>query len=144
MTYLDIVRDSPKGDESIMWVSIEMISDHIEELERVHPEKAKKLKNSLYELMNGKHFNEKTAKDAVSKMYSKNEKGEMMSAEEVRRYHPDEETSWDAYVGYNAIMHDLYIMGFDKDTIAKIAENFWFKDDDFPTKEKTWWYMSNK
>lgn len=48
---------------------------------------------------------------------------------------------WDAYAAANAFMHDLGNTGMDKKMILEAARLFWFHDEDFPEKNKVYWYF---
>lgn len=138
------LQDIIKGaDAEAMAGAMLYISNFIEELAKEHGELANTFKAHVYECINGKHFNELTATEEVAEMSHEDVKGEMVTIENVMAYHPDPVTMWDAYVGYNYIQHSLSYMGFDRDTLMKIAEQFWFNDDNYTQQDsKVWWYFT--
>ncbi len=102
--------------------------------------------------MYGPHFNEEMAKEEVSKMHhtamnGETINGEMISVEQTYNMLPSElreQGKWDAYIGVNAFMHDLAKTDISTEDISRAAIDFWFDDEDFPIKDKVWWYFSNK
>jgi len=105
-----------------------------------------------YAMMYGEHFNEELAKDIVSHMYHYNQnddkiEGEMVCVKEAERIiepMDNEQLRWDAYVGANAMMHDMARTGMSNEAIMDATRVFWFEDDYFDGESKVWWYFVNK
>lgn len=152
MTYIDMVRNAPEKSEEIMWQSVEAVSDLVEKLKVSHPEMAREFLMKEHSRMYGPHFNEEMAKEEVSKMHhtamnGETINGEMISVEQTYNMLPSElreQGKWDAYIGVNAFMHDLAKTDISTEDISRAAIDFWFDDEDFPIKDKVWWYFSNK
>lgn len=142
-TYKEIMLNSPKGSESSMWESVEMIDKFLDDLPR---EKTKKLLLDTYIMMNGKHFNEYFAKKEVAKMYHKNTEGTIISGEvyPMQEAEAMEYNKYDVYVGVNAFLHDLGRVDIPKDKIIESAIDFWFEDDDYADENKVFWYFFTK
>lgn len=148
MNYMEMVQNAPKKSEEIMWQSVQSISELIDDLWGLHANIARKFMMKEYARMYGEHFNRELAEDTVDEMYHKSNgqmvEGEMVSADEAMSIAPSEEYKWDAYVGANAMMHDLANTGFGKSDVMKAARQFWFSDEDFDGKNKVFWYFANK
>lgn len=142
-TYKEIMLNSPKGSESSMWESVEMIDKFLDDLPR---EKTKKLLLDTYIMMNGKHFNEYFAKKEVAKMHHKNTEGTIISGEvyPMQEAEAMEYNKYDVYVGVNAFLHDLVRVDIPKDKIIESAIDFWFEDDDYADEDKVFWYFFTK
>ena len=155
MTYMDIIKHSPRGNEAKMWDAVERVDSLVEQLRKDNPKIACEFLMGEYEAMNGKHINEWLAKEMVGKMWHEEEGERKISGEAVT---PDEamklveslplymqnETRWDAYVAANAFMHDLAKSGMSKEYILKCAKCFWFHDDDMGDNcHKVYWYFKD-
>ena len=147
--------------ESMMWNTVRVISDAVEES---MPEEARDhLKREMYEMMVGKHFDEYFAKEAVAKMYYVDSAGVKRAApywtedsirgiydqvrQDIRPYN-----YWDFYVTLNMIASDNYGLierwfpgeeGSDKDRrFVTMAVN-WLNDPDSQHKDcKIWCYLN--
>lgn len=154
VTYKDIIKHSPKGNEAKMWDAVDRVDCLIEKLRKENPEMAFDFMKESYEDMNGKHINEWLAKEMVSHMYhgEGNDKvmGEIVTPSEsmalLEGFDADkrEKMKWDAYVAANATMHDSVASGVSKSNIMAIAKHFWFHDDDMGDEcHKVYWYFED-
>lgn len=148
MNYMELVHNAPKKSEVIMWQSVKAVSELVDELWTHHASVARKFIMNEYARMYGEHFNKELAEDVVEEMYHKSNgqlvEGEIVSVEDTMSIAPSEEYKWDAYVGANAMMHDLPNIGLGKNDVLEVARKFWFEDDDFEGKNKVFWYFANK
>lgn len=167
MSYYSMVKGNARkftGDESVMWASIEQVSDLLEDIKEPHPDIYWAFMRRAHELMYGKHFDEEYAEWEVAQMYHKSAdgkvyKGEHWSMEQTdavydkyRNKLPSEITPGDMYVALNAQYHDLgeWFMGHmpnkeeAESAIIESAVKFWFMDDDWPTATKVWCYFRMK
>lgn len=149
MNYYKMVQNAPKKSEEIMWQSVKAISDLIDELWDAHRPIAHKFMMKEYGRMYGEHFNEAMAMAVVEDMYhvsndGKRIEGEAVPFEEASTIAPSAEMQWDAYVGVNALAHDLARLGMGTGDIKKLAKAFWFEDADFEGESKVFWYFANK
>lgn len=150
--------------EAVMWESTKIISDAVE---ASMPEEAKEsLKKDIYELMCGWHFNEAFAKQAVSKMYYTDERGEKMYApywteQAVREIYEGVKDKipaynfWDFFVTMHSIAsdnHALLIEWFPDEDMADREKRYvkmtvnWLADEDNPygPGKKAWGYFNGK
>ena len=117
----------------------------IDAVKEKNPDLANQFLKRQYELIYGRHFNKECANEEVSYMHHEDEQGEVITIEEVRKYHRDEITEWDAYVAYNYTIHNLSDIDICRETKIEIAEKEWFEDENFnPSSEKVWEYFSFK
>jgi DNA-directed RNA polymerase subunit F len=154
LTYKEILESSKRGNESTMWDAVERVDCHIEKLRKTEPELAREFLQNEYEALNGQHLNEKIARKMVQMMHhtaadGSTVKGEAVTPDEAMTLIADKEVEkrakckWDAYVGANALAHDLGTTGLVKQEILKIAKAFWFNDEDFDNKHKVYWYFKD-
>lgn len=154
LTYKEILESSKRGNESTMWDAVERVDCHIEKLRKTEPELAREFLQNEYEALNGQHLNEKIARKMVQMMHHTDAngstvKGEAVTPDEAMTLIADKEAEkrakckWDAYVGANALAHDLGTTGLVKQEILKIAKAFWFNDEDFDNKHKVYWYFKD-
>lgn len=147
--------------ESMMWDTVRVISDAVEE--SMPDNERDRLKRELYEMMVGQHFDEYYAREAVSKMYYVDSAGEHRAAPywtessikgiyetvkaDIRPY-----TFWDFYVTLNMVASDNYDLierwfpgeeGPERDRrFVAMAVN-WLNDPDYPHKDcKIWCYLN--
>lgn len=167
MSYYSMVKGNARkftGDESVMWASIEQVSDLLEDIKEPHPDIYWAFMRRAHELMYGKHFDEEYAEWEVAQMYHKSPDGkecrgahwtmEQTDAvyDKYRSRLPSEVTPGDMYVALNAQYHDLgeWFMGHmpnkeeAESAIIESAVKFWFMDDDWPTATKVWCYFRMK
>ena len=152
LNYNDIVKNA-HGDETKMLEAVSRVDKLVEEIRKVHPEKAEKFLLDEYVAVNGKHFNEAMAKKVVSEMWHEDSskkmvEGEAVTPSEAMRLlegmdaEKQEKMRWDAYVAANAFMHDLGNTGMSRDNIMTAAKHFWFHDDDIGNGcHKVFWYF---
>ena len=140
-TLYEIIKThyADKGEDT-MWKSTKIISEAVE---KSMPEDEREcLKRDVYELMVGRHFDERFAKEAVSKMYYIDDNNEKMYApywteQTVREIY---EGVKDKILGYN--FWDWFV------TMHMIASNNhallmeWFPDEDMADREKRYVQMS--
>jgi len=155
MTYKDIIRNSPKGNEKMMWDAVDRVDCLVAKLRKENPEMACDFLKGEYEAMNGKHINEWLAREMVAKMWHENEKKERIEGEQVApsesmrlldgmEAEKQNKMQWDAYVAANAMMHDLANTGMSKTEIMNTAKHFWFHDDDIGDGcHKVYWYFED-
>lgn len=162
--YYDMVKanyNKLRNDEAVMWGSINLMDELLEEMEKHHKERYWKILRDTHELIYGKHFNEEYAVWQVEKMHHKSPdgkeyKGEHWSTIEtndvfvrVKNKIPSEVTQWDFYVALNTQWHDYWEWAKDKFSTPEEAEmaiidgavKFWFLDDDWPAPDKVWCYF---
>ena len=154
-----------RNDEGVMWGSIAIIDELLEEMAEHHKEKYWKVMRDTHELMFGKHFDKEYAEWQVEQMHhkcgGKAYKGEHWSHEDttavMQKYRAalsPEITPCDFYVALNTQWHDYHCYfkeHFDSEeevelAIIESAGAFWFKDDDWESPDKVWCYfrMKNK
>jgi len=156
MDYKDLMKLS-KGNEEIMWKSIDHVCDLLETLKEKDPKLVREFMEKQYELMNGKHIPQALAKQMVSKMWHKDLNGNMVEGETIT---PEEammlisdkseekkvECRWDAYVAANAFAHDIAKSGvsMSKNDMLRLAKSFWYHDDDMGDNcHKVYWYFKD-
>ena len=167
MSYYLMVKGNARkftGDESVMWASIEQVSDLLEDIKEPHPDIYWAFMRRAHELMYGKHFDKEYAEWEVEQMHHKSPDGkehrgahwtmEQTNAvyDKYRSRLPSEVTPGDFYVALNAQYHDLgqWFMEHMSDkeetegAIIESAVKFWFMDDDWPTATKVWCYFRMK
>lgn len=163
MTYKELVKANVskfRGDEKVMWASIDKVSDLLEQIKEAHPKLYWAFMREQHEAMFGKHFNEAYAKWQVEQMHhkgddGKNYKGEHWSIEatnsvlsKYRSKVPSAYNEWDFYVALNAQYHDYCLWArrqFPDDyetAIIEMALAFWFMDEDWMGNTKVWDYFS--
>ena len=155
MNYKEIVKKNFKsGSEETMNKSVELVSELLEDMKEMCPEKYWHFIRKQQGIMSNGHYNEEFARYDVDKMYHTDKKGsriegEHWSVDQARTVMQENGINshynvWDGYVGLNAFWHDLDCV-LDEESIVKTAIAFWFKDEDFTDKVgKIWWYMCNK
>lgn len=152
MNYKELVKNAPVKSQDIMWKSVDHVSRLVDMLWDAHQPMARKFMMEEYELMYGGHFDEWMGKAVVKEMWHNAKDGERVAgevvgveeAETILHEEEREQKRWDAYVGVNALMHDLARVGLDKNDVKEIAKEFWFGDDDFSDDYKVFWYFKNK
>lgn len=167
MSYYSMVKGNARkftGDESVMWASIEQVSDLLEDIKEPHPDIYWAFMRRAHELMYGKHFDKEYAEWEVEQMHhqspdGKEHRGAHWTMEQTNTVYdkyrsrlPSEITPGDFYVALNAQYHDLgqWFMEHmaDKEeaegAIIESAVKFWFMDDDWPTATKVWCYFRMK
>lgn len=153
LKYSELVKGS-KGNEEMMWLSVDHVDDFLDEIKQIAPEKVRAFMQEEYENMNGQHINETLAKKMVSEMFHTDANGntvsgELVTPEEAMTLIADKPAGkqalckWDAYVGANAFMHDLGASGMPKSEIMKAAKHFWFHDEDMKEPHKVYWYFKD-
>lgn len=157
----DLIQNHSTGKgEGIMWDSVKLISDSIET--SMPKEEADCLKRKLYEMMEGKHFDENMAKEAVSKMYYSDENGEKKYApywtvntiqEIFTKVSPkiSQYNMWDFFVTIHLVAsnnHALIVKWFPNDTPEQRDERYvemsvnWLNDPNSPISDhKIWGYI---
>lgn len=162
MNYYHIVKENAakfRGDEKVMWASIESVSDLLEKIKGQHPDLYWSFLRDQHEAMAGHHFNEPYAMWEVEKMHHKGDDGMIYKGEHwpieatnsVRSKYqtkiPSEYNEWDFYVALNASYHDLCSWAKKKfadraeEEIIELAIVFWFLDEDWEGKTKVWDYF---
>lgn len=165
--YYDIVKanyNKLRNDDAVMWSSIEMWDEYLEEMKEHHPDKYWKIMRDTHEMMYGKHFDKEYAEWEVEQMMHKGPDGreykgahwtmEQTNAvfEKYRNRLPSAITPGDFYVALNTQYHDLgnwflEHMPSEKEAESAIIESaikFWFMDDDWPQPTKVWCYFQMK
>lgn len=165
MSYKDLVKGNAskfRGDEAMMWESIGIVSDMLEEFVERHPdleEEYWEFMREQHEAMCGHHFNEMYARWQVEHMHHKREDGSTERGEHwpieattsVLNKHrgkvPSEYNEWDFYVALNTSWHDFICwakrnFSQPEEEVIELAIVFWFADDDWPTKTKVWDYFA--
>lgn len=167
MSYYSIVKDNARkftGDESVMWASIEQVSDLLEEIKEPHPDIYWAFMRKAHELMFGKHFDEEYAEWEVAQMHHKSADGKVYKGEhwsieqttEVMQGYKSklnaDITPYDFYVALNATWHDYIcwakghfpVEADAESAIIEMAVRFWFMDDDWEGNTKVWCYFRAK
>jgi hypothetical protein len=167
MSYYSMVKGNARkftGDESVMWASIEQVSDLLEDIKEPHPDIYWAFMRRAHELMYGKHFNKEYAEWEVEQMHHKSPDGKEHRGahwtmeqtntvyDKYRSRLPSEITPGDFYVALNTQYHDLGQWFMDRITdkeeaegaIIESAVKFWFMDDDWPIATKVWCYFRMK
>lgn len=150
MNYCDIIKQSPKGSEKIMWGSVKRVSDFFEKQREKDPDEVRKFLKSEYIALNGKHINQHVAMQLVADMHHSDGvnsvKGELVYPETAEKEllkgeNKGDEWYWDAYVAANAMMHDLANTGLNESEIMNVARHFFFHDDDYSEENKVFSYF---
>lgn len=151
-----------RGDEKIMYGSVDIIDDMLEEMKGHHPDKYWEVMRSTHELMNGKHFDKHYAKCEVERMSHIGDDGRVYDGEHwsleqtnaaMARYRnklPSEVNEYDFYVALNAHWHDTICTAkrhfqAEADAEAYVIDEavaVWFADRDWPGATKVWDYFS--
>lgn len=153
--YREIIRQNWKnGSEEIMNKSIEMVGELLEEVKKTNPDKYWNFIREQQGLMSGGHYDRDFAQYDVSKMYHTTKRGEKKigehwSLEQARQVRQEKGlggniNDYDVYVALNAFWHDTECSIEEEKTIIDAAIAFWFMDEDFPAKNKVWWYFCKK
>lgn len=150
-----------RGDEKIMYGSVNIIDDMLEEMKGHHPDKYWEVMRSTHELMYGKHFDKEYAEWEVEQMHHKSPDGKVykgehwpmeQTSEVMQKYRGKisaEITPGDFYVALNTQWHD-YICWVKEhspneadaeNAIIEMAVRFWFMDDDWAGNDKVWVYF---
>lgn len=153
-----------KGDESVMWASVEKINQWLEKIKDTHPNEYWSFQRDQHEIMCGKHFDKAYAEWEVAQMMHLNAegkvcKGEHWGIEDVMRIYakhktriPNEYTEWDVYVALNAHWHDTWCIARAKFATEDVAEEYiieeaiylWLLDADWGSHDKPWVYFRAK
>lgn len=158
-----IKKYSDGNDESVMWKSVEVISDAIEN--GMGEDDKKKLSRKIYCEMVGGHYNEEFALEDVKKMYYTDADGSKKYApywtpEQAKEVYSSisnlipKYNFWDFYVALNMVKSDNCLLlkkwfpnaNADEMTkkIVEMTVN-WLSDEDNPFgTEKVWKYMNSK
>ena len=158
----DLIKTYSGGKgEAVMWKSVKIISDAVEE--HMSDEDKNALARKIYCSMAGGHYNEMFAMEDVAKMYYTDEKGANIFApywthEQVRSVYDTVRNMipnynmWDFYVVMNMIKSDNCLMfrkWFPEYTNEQLTEKLveasvnWLIDDDNPYgTEKVWKYLN--
>lgn len=153
-----------RGDEKIMYGSVDIIDDMLEEMKEHHPDKYWEVMRSTHELIYGKHFDKEYAEWEVAQMHHKGDDGKVHRGEhwtieqttEVMQLYksklPAEITAGDFYVALNTEWHDYICWAMEHypsegeadNAIIEMAVRFWFLDDDWGDNIKVWEYFRAK
>ena len=162
MSLYQLIQTYGKGKgESVMWDSVQLISDKLDEI--LSEEDYQKLLKKVYCKMSGVHFNDMFAKQQVSNMYFTDKydvkhQGPFISESEVTQMYEKIRSKisnyniYDFYVTVQMIYSDKYNMLIEwfgdipKDDLTNkvmsMAVN-WLNDDDNPFgSEKIWGYFN--
>ena len=161
--YEMIKKNGTGKGEAIMWKSVKVISDSVDE--HMDDDAKRELIRDIYAEMSGGHYNEQMAMEDVSHMYYMNEAREKEEApywtkeqvasvyNNIRNEIPDY-NMWDFYVTLNMVKSDncpmlkRWFPEADMDEMTqKLVEMSvnWLKDDDNPFgTEKVWKYLNSK
>lgn len=162
--YYDIVKASDsklRNDESVMWGSIELVDDLLEDIKEAHPDKYWEFMRRTHEMMYGKHFDSAYAEWQVEHMYhigddGKEYKGERWSLadttavmQKYRGRFPSDYNEFDFYVALNAQWHDTICTAKRHFASVEDAETYiideavavWFNDSDWGSHDKVWSYF---
>lgn len=165
MTYFEFIKNNygkMRANESLMWASIEEVSELLEEMREADPAKFWAFMRKAHEQMLGAHFDETYARWQVERMHHTSPNGSvhrgehwtidqvMAATNKYRAKFPAEVTEWDVYVALNSQWHDYddwAATKFDspeqRDTaIIDGAIAFWFADEDYPSPTKVWDYFA--
>lgn len=166
MSYKDFLKENyskVRGDEAVMWKSVESVSELIEKMKDAHPQMYWSFMREQHEIVRGKHFDEAYAKYEVSQMCHKGADGKMYRGEhwsveetnsvlsQYRSSVPSQYNEYDFYVALNAQYHDYcawvkkHIPDKDEtEVIVSSAIAFWFNDEDWGNTSKVWDYFAMK
>jgi uncharacterized short protein YbdD (DUF466 family) len=165
--YYDMVKanfNKLRNDEGVMWGSIEMWDEYLEEMREHHPDKYWEMMRRTHEMMYGKHFDKEYAEWEVAQMHHKSPDGKVYKGEhwsmeqttEVMQAYKSklnaDITPCDFYVALNAEWHDYICWAKEHfpneadadNAIIEMAVRFWFLDDDWGTPTKVWEYFRAK
>lgn len=155
MKYLDMVKAAKKNGtfaEKQMWDSVESVSELLDDIKDSHPELYWRFLREQYGIMNNCHYADKEFADYdVSQIVytdkeGKKHTGAYWTPEQVEEAtktmtFPSGTTKWDVWVAFNSFHADTCKVLTDEQ-ILKAAYQFYFADEDFPTKNKIWNYMA--
>lgn len=165
--YYDIVKanySKLRNDESVMWGSIELVDDLLEDIKETCPDKYWEFMRRTHEMMYGKHFDSTYAEWQVEHMYhigddGKEYKGERWSLadttavmQKYRGRFPSDYNEFDFYVALNAQWHDTICTAKRHFASVEDAENYiideaiavWLNDSDWGSTDKVWRYFRCK
>lgn len=151
INYKQMIQSAPK-DKSIMWKSIDHISDFINMLWNKDKHLARKFMFGQWEIIHGPHYNRELAIEEVSYMMSVDRsgntiRGEIVTLDEAIKMLPSDKVDllqYDAYVGLNGFAHDTSHADLSRKEMLAAGYSFYFEDDDFSDDHnKVWWYYSN-
>ena len=161
--YEMIKKNGTGKGEPVMWRSVKVISDAVEE--HMDEDAKHELMRDVYAEMAGGHYNEQMAMEDVSKMYYTDEDGKKMYApywtkEQVAGVYDSvkseipEYNMWDFFVTLQMVKSDNCPMlkkWFPNATPEEMTQKFvamavnWLKDEDNPFgTEKIWKYLNSK
>lgn len=151
LTYSDMIASAKKAgafDEKVMWRSIADVENLLDEMKEHHPDKYWSFMRRQYGLLHNGHYGEEFALYDISQMYytdkdNKKHNEPRWSCDEAQSVMPNGLNKWDWWVALSATHSDLCGI-LDDDTIIKVAYQYWFKDEDWPSKTKIWDYMMAK
>lgn len=167
MRYKEIVKGNfskMRNDESLMWASIDLVDEMLEEIKEHHPDMYWAFLRDTHELMCGKHYNEAYAKWQVDNMWhvaedGREHKGERWSMKDAanamtkyRGRFPNDYNEYDFYVAINAQWHDTICVAKRHFSTEEEAETYildeavavWLNDSDWPANDKVWSYFRCK
>lgn len=165
--YKQMIKDNyskVKGDDAIMWASVALVEELLEEMREHHKERYWQFLRDTHELMYGKHFDKEYAEWEVEQMHHKSADGKVYKGEHwtmeqttdvMQSYKsklPAEITPGDFYVALNAEWHDYICWAMEHyesegeadNAIIEMAVRFWFLDDDWGDNTKVWEYFAMK
>lgn len=151
LTYSDMIASAKKAgafDEKVMWRSIADVEQLLNGIKEHHPDKYWSFMRRQYGLLHNGHYGEDFALYDISQMYytdkdNKKHNEPHWSCDEAQSVMPNGLNKWDWWVALSATHSDLCNILSDED-IIKVAFQFWFKDEDWPSKTKIWDYMMAK
>lgn len=118
-----------------------------------NPKLYEKYLDEEHESHYGPHFDEEKAREAISRLHSKNGSGELITIDQVEQDLKkaglnigEPNTVWDAYVAFNIWWHELgdnYACREPNDNSFCIDVVTFFFDDEIIKDGKVWKYMHN-
>lgn len=156
MDYKKMIEDAKrqgKATESVMWASIDSVSELLDDIRLEHPDKYWAFLRHAHEDIYGGHYDEEFARFDIEKMHSTDAQGlkhvgahwtkaEVVTAMQGKVI-PSDITDCDKWVAANAMWHDLRKVLNDSQ-IINVAVLFFFQDEDWGNHTKIWDYMQCK
>lgn len=153
MHVFDLLKELEPGK---MLQCIEVVSEYADNMSMEDETSYNEMMKDLHVIINGKHFDEFTARDVVSKLSYTDKLGKKLNGpywtlDQIKQStspmsFPSDTTDWDKYVAFNVMYSDL-CKSFDDAQIIKAANLFFFHDEDWSENgsgEKIWCYINSR